>query len=354
MSKLAINGEKPTRTEPFPSETEKMRPVVSVIIPCFNGAQYLEEAVESVLAQTFTDLECIIVDDGSTDNTRQVSESLMSRDARVRYFFKDNGGVSSALNFGVRHAKGEWIQFLAADDWLHSDKIDFQLSHLDSFGSDDDVVFYSDYELVYQDDNQNVVKRVTNIVGSLTNEQLLERAATWDFKPNFPFIAHSILIKKTVFRKKMLNENLKAFEDIEFEMDLLLRGIPFVYTPIVGAFYRQHSYQMTKTPQHREHYILFLELIHKKDENLILLNPNIVELVWKAFVEKDKDKFNRLIRLIDMKQMPICFSDGRIKIRSKFLLELAFLMRLLIPISIPRAIWGLYRRFQTAPHQTGS
>ncbi len=82
-----------------------MGPTVSVIIPCFNGSRYIEEAVESVLAQTLTNLECIIVDDGSTDNTRQVSQSLMSRDRRVKYFFKGNGGVASARNFGVRQAR---------------------------------------------------------------------------------------------------------------------------------------------------------------------------------------------------------------------------------------------------------
>ena len=98
-----------------------MNPLVSVIIPCFNCDKYLEEAVESVLAQTFTNFECLIVDDGSTDNTRQISESLVRRDSRVKYYFQDNNGVASARNFAIRQARGEWIQFLDADDWLHQD-----------------------------------------------------------------------------------------------------------------------------------------------------------------------------------------------------------------------------------------
>jgi glycosyltransferase involved in cell wall biosynthesis len=325
-----------------------MRPVVSIIVPCYNGAQYLEEAVESALVQTFTGLECIIVDDGSTDNSRQVSESLMRRDPRVRYCYKDNGGVSSALNFGVRHAQGKWIQFLAADDWLHEDKLRFQLSYLDGLGSDGDVVFYSDYQVVYHDGDQNAVRRVTNVVGDLTNEQLLERAITWDFKPNFPFIAHSVLIRRSIFDKRMFNEDLRAFEDIEFEIDLLLRGIPFVYTPIVGAFYRQHSpHQLTNAPDRKDYYVRFLELLHEKDEGLLLRNPNVIGLLTKAFMEKDRGRFNRLIRLVDMPRMPVCFSNGRIRVKSKLLLKLAFWWSFLVPMSIPRAVLGLYRRFQT-------
>jgi glycosyltransferase involved in cell wall biosynthesis len=325
-----------------------MRPVVSIIVPCYNGAQYLEEAVESALAQTFTDLECIIVDDGSTDNSRQVSESLMRRDPRVRYYYKDNGGVSSALNLGVRLAKGEWIQVLAADDWLHEDKLRFQLSYLDSSGSDGDVVFYSDYQMVYQDADGNAVRKVTNVIGDLTNEQLLERAIAWDFKPNFPFIAHSVLIRRSVFDRRMFNEDLRAFEDIEFEIDLLLRGIPFVYTPIVGAFYRQHSsHQLTNAPDRKDYYVRFLELLHEKDKSLFLRNPNVVRLLKKAFVEKNRGRFNRLIRLVDMYQMPVCFSNGRIRVKSKLLLRLVFWGSFLVPMSVPRAIWGLYRELRT-------
>lgn len=100
---------------------------VSVIIPCFNCAQYLPRAVGNVLSQTFTDLECIIVDDGSTDDTRKITETLMKTDSRVRYLFKEHGGVSAARNFGIKHAKGEWIQQLDADVCLHKDKIRFQL-----------------------------------------------------------------------------------------------------------------------------------------------------------------------------------------------------------------------------------
>ena len=180
-----------------------MPPFVSVIIPCFNCAQYLEEAVKSVLSQTFTGLECIVVDDGSTDNTREVSQYLVSEDARVKYLFKTNGGMASARNMGIKYAEGEWIQFLDADDWIDKNKIDFQLNYLRRYGPKnyDEIVLYTDYELVYMDENQNILRSNPRIVGSLTDEQLLERAITWDFKPNFPLLMHSMLFRSSIFKQ---------------------------------------------------------------------------------------------------------------------------------------------------------
>ena len=134
-------------------------PIVSVIIPCYNAELYLEKAVETVLSQTLTDIECIIVDDGSTDNTRKISVSIMHRDKRVKYLYKRNGGVASARNFGIKCARGKWIQFFDADDWLNKDKLKFQLNYHNPSVYQNDVVLFSNYEVVYQDSNHQIVKR---------------------------------------------------------------------------------------------------------------------------------------------------------------------------------------------------
>ncbi len=91
-----------------------MKPVVSVIIPCYNHAHYLQYAEQSVLAQTSTDWEAIIVDDGSTDNTREVAERFA--DPRVRYIYQENRGLSAARNTGISAAQGRFLAFLDADD----------------------------------------------------------------------------------------------------------------------------------------------------------------------------------------------------------------------------------------------
>lgn len=90
--------------------------MISVIIPLYNKEKCIERTIDSVLAQTYTDFELLVIDDGSTDNSSAIVKQ--KRDSRVRYVYKRNGGVSTARNFGVKESKGEWILFLDADDAL--------------------------------------------------------------------------------------------------------------------------------------------------------------------------------------------------------------------------------------------
>src|SRR6185312_8990606 len=91
-------------------------PIVSVIVPCYNYAHFLGEALDSVLAQTFPHWECIIINDGSTDNTEEIALEYCKKDARIKYFYKENGGHSSARNFGIKASVGKYILPLDADD----------------------------------------------------------------------------------------------------------------------------------------------------------------------------------------------------------------------------------------------
>lgn len=91
-------------------------PTISVITPAYNRAHTLQKAIDSVLEQTFDDWELIIVDDGSTDNTKQLVAK--NTDKRITYLYKDNGGPSKARNYGMQHARGEWIMYLDSDDTL--------------------------------------------------------------------------------------------------------------------------------------------------------------------------------------------------------------------------------------------
>lgn len=99
-------------------QMENKRPTVSVIVPVYRAEEYLNRCVDSILAQTFTDFEVILVDDGSPDHCGEICDDYARRDPRVRVFHKENGGVSSARNVGLNHACGEWIAFVDADDWI--------------------------------------------------------------------------------------------------------------------------------------------------------------------------------------------------------------------------------------------
>lgn len=89
---------------------------ISIIVPCYNQAQYLDECLQSVLDQTFPDWECIIVNDGSNDNTEQVSKNWVNKDSRFKYYHQENAGLSATRNKGIQNAIGEFILPLDADD----------------------------------------------------------------------------------------------------------------------------------------------------------------------------------------------------------------------------------------------
>lgn len=107
-------------------------PLISVIVPCYNQAQYLDECLQSVLDQTYPDWECIVVNDGSPDNTEEVAKNWVEKDSRFKYFYKENGGLSSARNFGIDKAKGEWILPLDCDDYISNNYLDLAQSHFDN------------------------------------------------------------------------------------------------------------------------------------------------------------------------------------------------------------------------------
>lgn len=108
------------------------QPVVSVIIPIYNAEKTLQRCVNSVLHQTLEAQEILLIDDGSTDGCGAIADAYAAADSRVRVIHKENGGLSSARNCGLDLARGEWISFLDADDWLEKDMLRSLLAHTDA------------------------------------------------------------------------------------------------------------------------------------------------------------------------------------------------------------------------------
>ncbi|AFZ22794.1 glycosyl transferase [Cylindrospermum stagnale PCC 7417] len=309
-----------------------MTPLVTIIVTCFNQASYLERSVKSVLSQTFTDLECIMVDDGSTDNTQEVAKQLMNLDSRVSYFYKENGGVSSSRNYGVKQAQGKWIQFLDGDDWIHENKIKFQLDHLSDLHDEDNTVFYTDYERVFIDREQQIINRQENIVNSLSRDQLIERLLIPDFLADspFPLLQQCLLMSRDILNKKLFDERLKALQDRDFTLDLLLLGANFVYTPLIGAYYTKHQSNRTNNwPYMKGYYILFYETVCTKHQDLIsLCQVGIDFLIKEAIREKESENFARLIKIFSP---PLYMLNKKIKINHRSVLKFIYQTRLIIP-----------------------
>ena len=99
-------------------------PQISVIIPVYNAEKYLNRCIDSILAQSFTDFEVLLVDDGSPDGSGEICDNYIAKDSRIRVFHKQNEGVSSARNMGLDNAIGEWVTFVDADDWIEKETLE--------------------------------------------------------------------------------------------------------------------------------------------------------------------------------------------------------------------------------------
>ncbi|MDJ0732735.1 MAG: glycosyltransferase family 2 protein [Nostocaceae cyanobacterium] len=309
-----------------------MTPFVSIIVNCFNQGHYLKRSVKSVLSQKFSDIECLIVDDGSTDNTRQVAESLMVEDSRVKYFYKDNGGLPAARNFGVQQAKGEWIEFLDADDWIHEDKIRFQLSYLPGDNESENIVFYADYERVIIDADEQIADRQKNVIGSLGKEQLIQRLLIPDFlaETPHPALQQVMLMHKSIFNKTQFPESLKALGDRYFGIDILMKGANFIYTPIIGAYYTKHQSNRTNNWNYmKQYYISFYELIFNTYPELNkLCHTGLDFLLDEAIRDKEKENFERLFPIIPT---PVRILNNGLQLNSKISIRIFNLIRLITP-----------------------
>ena len=106
--------------------------MISIIIPIYKAEDYLSRCIDSVISQTYTDWECILVDDGSPDKSGEICDDYSRKDERIRVLHKANGGVSSARNLGIDIAKGEWVTFVDADDYILPDYIERLMKHTDA------------------------------------------------------------------------------------------------------------------------------------------------------------------------------------------------------------------------------
>lgn len=101
---------------------------LSIIVPIFNAEQYLDRCIQSLIKQTLKDIQILLIDDGSTDSSSVIAKQYAATDNRIQYFYKENGGVSSARNLGLQKACGEWITFVDSDDWVERNYCEIMLS----------------------------------------------------------------------------------------------------------------------------------------------------------------------------------------------------------------------------------
>jgi glycosyltransferase involved in cell wall biosynthesis len=191
-----------------------MHPLVSVIVPVFNVDQYIQSCLNSILAQTYLNLEIILVNDGSTDKSGEICDKYAKNDKRIKLEHKENEGVSVARNTGIELSTGEWIMFVDADDWIEKDMVEKLLESVKFYNADLCYCNYSidkkghsvlrNFGYDIQDKHTDVVKSYcqafTSVCAKLYNRSLI-------LKNNLRFIKGLIIGEDVVFNLRTVSFN---------------------------------------------------------------------------------------------------------------------------------------------------
>jgi len=238
-------------------------PLVSIIIPTYNRAHIIGETLNSVLAQTYENWECIVIDDGSTDGTAKLLESYIQKDYRFQYHFRPSNrpkGASACRNYGFDLSKGEYINWLDSDDLLSQDKIFKQVEKLIKNTKLDIATckwFYSTIKEKRNNENHNLP--VYKSFGSIP-EYLNALAQSGGFMP-----IHAYLIsRKLLLKAGDWLEGLKINQDGEYITRIFLRAEKVLFASEVEVFYRLNeleSHTSVISEQKVEHAIQSWKLI---------------------------------------------------------------------------------------------
>jgi glycosyltransferase involved in cell wall biosynthesis len=296
-------------------------PLISIIVPCYKQAHFLNDALNSVLEQTYINWECIIVNDGSPDNTDVIASDWCKRDNRFKYFFKENGGLSSARNLGLANSKGDFILFLDSDDFIAPDKL---LLSVKSFLEDTSL------DLVITDFNSVLGAKLVQLQPfvkladfTFNFENILHK---WDLGFSIPI--HCALFKKDSVGDIRFNETLKAKEDWLFWIKFFKSDAKTLYINQPLVTYRIYEDSMTK--------------------NVLLMNKNqelVINLIKKELNATEFEIFilNRL-KTYQSKyiEYSVKYSEQKNSITYRFALKLK---KIISPLGLLSSVKLLLQKF---------
>lgn len=211
---------------------------VSVVTPTYNRARFLPDAIASVLVQTYADLELIILDDGSVDDTREVLEPFLA-DGRVRYFYQENQGQSHARNHALDHASGDFIAFLDSDDVWSSDKLEKQL-----------VVFEAHPEVDIVHGDEALIDECGAVTSLKNMKRYSGRIARYLLADNSVSITTALVKRRCFDEMGGFDTSIGVADDYELWLRFSARYL-FYYEPGVVAFYRVMADQISSDKQRR-------------------------------------------------------------------------------------------------------
>ena len=259
-------------------------PSVSIIIPCYNNANYISEAIESALAQTYVNCEIIVIDDGSTDSS---VDEIKRFGAKVQLVRQQNAGACVARNSGLLHSSGEYIKFLDGDDLLESNCVAEQVASIKEMGIRSSDAVFGDALLLYPQSGRIVPHSKAKMAGLSPGSRLTFREALM-FSP---LISSPLYPRLPLIEAKGFDSNIFRGQENDLNVRLYLGGINFYYAPCDCFRYRQHrsttrisvaNYNRTYTHNPRQFNVLVSRVINSIRHDELDINREILaKYAWK-------------------------------------------------------------------------
>lgn len=214
--------------------------LISIIVPVYNVENYLRQCLDSIMSQTYQNFECLLINDGSPDNSADICREYVEKDSRFRYFEKENGGVSSARNLGIERSKGQYITFIDSDDWVESDYLEVLYKSLIDEKAD---VAVSTYKQFNMDDNNYYVHSYQRGYDRkvFTNEELIDSLPLlYGYDSTYNFVSCK-LITRNLLEYIRFNLSTDYGEDMEFWSKVFLIAKKIVYVNKDTYIYRTNN-----------------------------------------------------------------------------------------------------------------
>lgn len=239
-------------------------PLVSILIPCYNQGKYLNETLDSVLKQNYFNWECIIVDDGSTDETAVVATEWCATKRNFFYYYKSNGGISSARNMCLEKAKGEYIQWLDGDDFLDPNKLLVSINVGNISSVTNKLIVISNFKLYNEE-----IRKYAPPYCNLRKELFTYNSVLYDWEDGFTIPIHCGFFQRSLFVDFIFPIEVKAKEDWLMWIHAFGKNpnVFFIDEPL--AVYRRHNKSMTMSHSMEKDHIAafnYLKRTFDKDE----------------------------------------------------------------------------------------
>lgn len=224
--------------------------LLSIIIPVYNSEKYLRNCLNSVVAQTYSQWECLLIDDGSTDHSSEICKSYSERDSRFKYLRKKNGGVADTRNYGLERVQGEYVSFVDNDDMLHPMIYQYLIDILESTNSEVSCCNYIKDFRAYDEVAKELLKPLSSGGGAevLTNREDIYYSIVKGNQNNGieGFIWNKVY-RKSILDDVRFNQDIALVDDADFSLRLFCKVQRVVYTDKVFYHWMQHETNQTTT-----------------------------------------------------------------------------------------------------------